>query len=428
MIVESDRREADVSEHEGQVERDEEQAIGEDEPKEAMLEAIEEGYRSTPRSESIEEQMLASEEGDEGRGDQAGEEPAETGQWLDLNTATEKELSSLHGIGPALAKRIVRYREEEGPFREAAEITNVQGISQVTYQALADQIGASSVEVIEAEQAELLEPEEAEEAVEEAGEAAEGGEEMAEDEGEAAVAPPAPPAPSQRVAQAPPAARRGAGWGSLLTVGLLSTLAGALLALLVLFLLNGGVLDFERATARAIDREASQLDGQLSELRTQLDEVRQRLGQFEELSRQLDEMQSALEGTQAEVGSVQEQVGSLQSALDVTSQGLADVRQTLAGLSDDLTSVAEDVTALEDQVDAMDEQVVALRRTAARFDQFLLGLQQLLDETALGAESPQTREATPTRTPWITPTPTATEASATPSSEVTVIPLATPTP
>lgn len=454
-----------MSELEDQVERDEEQPIGEDEAKEAIREAIGEGYRATPRSESIAEHVLGSEEVDPGQqGAPASGEPAEEARWLDLNTATEKELSSLRGIGPALANRIVKYREEEGPFREAAEISNVQGISQLTYQALADQIGASPVEGKELHEADLVPPEEAEEApvpavemelppleevegpgvmveaAEEEGEGvepvAEEAEETGDDEGETVVAPPAveeepveaPPPPSQWTRQAPAPAPRGAGWGSLLTVGLLSTLAGALLALLVLFLLNGGTLDFEGATARAIDREVSQLEGQLSVLRTELDEVRQRLGQFEELSRRLDETESALEGTQAEIGSLQEQAGALQSDLEMTSQGLADVRQALAGLSDDLISVAENMTALEDQVAAIDEQVVTLRRATARFDTFLLGLRQLLDETDSGAESSQPMEGTPTSTPWVPATPTASEATPTPASQVTVIPLATPTP
>ena len=47
---------------------------------------------------------------------------------LDLNTATVEELESLPGIGPALARRIVAYRREHGPFRSVEELLKVKGI------------------------------------------------------------------------------------------------------------------------------------------------------------------------------------------------------------------------------------------------------------------------------------------------------------
>lgn len=429
-----------MSEREEQVEGGEELPVLGEEAKEAILESIEEGYKPTPRSESI-----VQESGPE------AEEPLP----LDLNDAAAEELSALSGIGPTLAGRIVAYRMEEGPFREAAEVVRVRGISRATYEAIADRITvgpaamvdwdqeeaaeeAEEVEGIEEPEAVLPSPEEDETYVvplataEEVGEA----EEPAEKE---AAAPPPPPPERFRPMPSPPrgGTRRGAGWGSLLLVGLLSALGGALLALLVLFLLNGGTLDWERATSRAIDREVSQLEGQLGELWTGLEQARQRLGGLEELSRRLDEVQAEM---QAMGGAIE----SLQSELAVTSEGLADVRQTLAGLSDDLTSVAESVTALEGRVDGMseqlgelDEQLLALRRAVDRFDAFLAGLRGLLEETVPGAreQTPTPAESSPRITPTpakslpgITPTPTPAEASPTPASQVTVIPLASPTP
>ena len=47
---------------------------------------------------------------------------------VNVNTATADELEQLPGIGPALAKAIVDYRTEHGPFRSAEELTNVRGI------------------------------------------------------------------------------------------------------------------------------------------------------------------------------------------------------------------------------------------------------------------------------------------------------------
>ncbi len=37
---------------------------------------------------------------------------------ISINTADEKALDSLPGIGPAMAKRIVEYRQQQGPFTQ----------------------------------------------------------------------------------------------------------------------------------------------------------------------------------------------------------------------------------------------------------------------------------------------------------------------
>jgi competence protein ComEA len=47
---------------------------------------------------------------------------------VNLNTATMDQLESLPGIGPALAQRILDYRQEHGPFRSVEDLTNVSGI------------------------------------------------------------------------------------------------------------------------------------------------------------------------------------------------------------------------------------------------------------------------------------------------------------
>ena len=45
-----------------------------------------------------------------------------------LAAATEEELIAVEGIGPALARRIIAYREENGPFQTIDELDNVKGI------------------------------------------------------------------------------------------------------------------------------------------------------------------------------------------------------------------------------------------------------------------------------------------------------------
>ena len=59
---------------------------------------------------------------------------------VDLNTADEETLRTLPGIGPALAARIVAYREEHGGFQYLYELTNVKGIGISTYEALQELI------------------------------------------------------------------------------------------------------------------------------------------------------------------------------------------------------------------------------------------------------------------------------------------------
>ncbi len=54
--------------------------------------------------------------------------------WLvDINRASAAELEKLPHIGPALAQRIVAYREQRGPFRSIEEIKQVKGIGERTF-------------------------------------------------------------------------------------------------------------------------------------------------------------------------------------------------------------------------------------------------------------------------------------------------------
>ena len=47
---------------------------------------------------------------------------------LDINSATAAQLDFLPGIGEAIARRIVEYRDSNGPFREVTDLLNVEGI------------------------------------------------------------------------------------------------------------------------------------------------------------------------------------------------------------------------------------------------------------------------------------------------------------
>ena len=61
---------------------------------------------------------------------------APTAEPVNINKADAAELERLPGIGPALAARIVAYREEHGLFSFCYELTDVSGIGSSIYEGL----------------------------------------------------------------------------------------------------------------------------------------------------------------------------------------------------------------------------------------------------------------------------------------------------
>lgn len=59
---------------------------------------------------------------------------------VNINTADEKALDALPGIGPAKAKAIIDYRDSYGNFKTTQDIIKVSGIGQSTYEKLKDMI------------------------------------------------------------------------------------------------------------------------------------------------------------------------------------------------------------------------------------------------------------------------------------------------
>ena len=49
---------------------------------------------------------------------------------IDINTASVGKLATLPGIGTTLAKRIVEFREKNGPFQSVDELLMVSGIGE----------------------------------------------------------------------------------------------------------------------------------------------------------------------------------------------------------------------------------------------------------------------------------------------------------
>lgn len=63
---------------------------------------------------------------------------------ININTASIEELDRLHGIGPAIANRIIEYRKFHGGFQSIEEITRVKGIGVKTYEKIKGSITIAS--------------------------------------------------------------------------------------------------------------------------------------------------------------------------------------------------------------------------------------------------------------------------------------------
>ena len=67
---------------------------------------------------------------------------------VNINTATQAELESLQGIGPAKAKAIVDHRKKNGPFKSADDLQNVNGIGPATMKRLRKDLTVGTVSAV----------------------------------------------------------------------------------------------------------------------------------------------------------------------------------------------------------------------------------------------------------------------------------------
>ena len=69
---------------------------------------------------------------------------------VNINTASQAELESLQGIGPAKAKAIIEHREKSGTFASVDDLAKVSGIGQGTIKQLRDVITVEGEKATEA--------------------------------------------------------------------------------------------------------------------------------------------------------------------------------------------------------------------------------------------------------------------------------------
>ncbi|MBW1954282.1 MAG: helix-hairpin-helix domain-containing protein [Deltaproteobacteria bacterium] len=59
---------------------------------------------------------------------------------VNINTASKEQLTTLKGIGPAIADRIIEHRNKTGPFEKPEDLQLVKGVGEKIYEINKDKI------------------------------------------------------------------------------------------------------------------------------------------------------------------------------------------------------------------------------------------------------------------------------------------------
>ena len=204
------------------------------------------------------------------------------------------------------------------------------------------------------------------------------------------------------------------GCGRLIFVGLLSSLLGAVLALALLFLING-TLDFQAAAIRAAQDEVLRMEVLVGALNVKVVELEEQVDAIQELEARLTDTQAGLRRLSADLDDVRGRFELLSETQDALRQEFTNLREDLDGLAVHVSVLDRRVSDSETQIAYLHRRIESWR-VIRRSDALSIGLQVLLNASQ-GAMPPMP-------TPWITPMPTPT-AWQTPTlrPQVTVIPL-----
>ena len=93
-----------------------------------------------PTKEEAEDKTLASSIESFDKAPEGTDSASEASGLVNINTATAEQLKSLPGIGDAVAGRIIKYREENGAFKEISDIMKISGIKEKLFSKIKDNI------------------------------------------------------------------------------------------------------------------------------------------------------------------------------------------------------------------------------------------------------------------------------------------------
>lgn len=68
----------------------------------------------------------------------SGQASASASDCVNINSASASQLQQLPGIGPALAQRIIQYRDQNGSFAAVEDLKKVKGIGDVKFNKIKD--------------------------------------------------------------------------------------------------------------------------------------------------------------------------------------------------------------------------------------------------------------------------------------------------
>lgn len=90
--------------------------------------------------ENLENKEVISEEAGEGVINESVTEAEEKNIKVNINTANSEKLQTLPGVGPAMASKIIEYRNSKGKFKTIEDLKNVSGIGDNKFNKLKDYI------------------------------------------------------------------------------------------------------------------------------------------------------------------------------------------------------------------------------------------------------------------------------------------------
>lgn len=97
-------------------------------------------FKKTKETEKIVQEKCVKKDENALKNDACITDSAKTSGKVSINTATKEELMTLTGIGDSKAEDIIKYREENGPFKAIEDIKNVSGIGDSLFAKIKENI------------------------------------------------------------------------------------------------------------------------------------------------------------------------------------------------------------------------------------------------------------------------------------------------